>query len=65
MTGSELVALRARFGWSQARAAQVLGCSARSISNWESGRHEVPDSIALAASAVAMGLPPYGAKRPR
>jgi DNA-binding XRE family transcriptional regulator len=60
MTSSELAELRKRFGWSQAEAAQKLGCSTRSIVNWEKGVSPIPDSIALAASAVCMNLPPYG-----
>ena len=60
MTAKELVELRARMHWSQTEAAQKLGCSPRSIANWESGSTEIPESIALAASAVMMNLPPYG-----
>lgn len=60
MTSSELIALRLRLHWSQSEAARQLGCSVRSISNWESGTTEIPRSIALAVSAVLMNLPPYG-----
>lgn len=60
MTASELVKLRERLNWSQAEAARQLGCSARSIVNWESGTNPIPKSIALAAAAVLMNLPPYG-----
>lgn len=60
MNADELVELRKRFGWSQEVAASQLGCSKRSITNWEKGIHPIPDSIALAASAVCMNLPKYG-----
>lgn len=60
MTAAELLELRKRFGWSQAEAAKRLGCSHRSIANWENEINLIPDSIALAASAVCMNLPKYG-----
>jgi transcriptional regulator with XRE-family HTH domain len=63
MTAAELIKLRERFGWSQAEAARQLGCSLSSIHNWEKGVNKIPDSIALAAAAVAMNLPPYGLKQ--
>ena len=62
MTASDLIKLRARLKWSQAEAARKLGCSARSIVNWESGVSKIPKNIALAAAAVVMNLPPYGKK---
>jgi transcriptional regulator with XRE-family HTH domain len=60
MNAEELLELRRRFNWSQEEAAARLGCSKRSIANWEKGTHKIPDSIALAASAVCMNLPKYG-----
>ena len=60
MTAAELIKLRQRLGWSQAEAARQLGCSARSIVNWEQAGSKIPKSIALAAAAVVMGMPPYG-----
>lgn len=62
MTAAELANLRSRFGWSQAEAAVKLGCSVRSIINWEQGVSKIPKSIALAAAAVVMDIPPYGSK---
>ena len=64
MTPEELIEFRYRLHWSQAEAAKHLGCSAKSISNWEKGANAIPKSIALAASGVAMNLPPYGLKQP-
>ena len=60
MTAAELIKLRQRFNWSQAEAAGKLGCSIRSIVNWEKGVNKIPPSIALAAAAVVMDIPPYG-----
>lgn len=60
MTANELLQLRKRLDWSQAECAKHLGCSLRSVVNWEQGKNKIPDSIALAASAVAMNLPKYG-----
>ena len=60
MTASELIAIRERLRLSQSEAARQLGCSTRSIANWEKGVTPIPKSIALAASAVLMNLPPYG-----
>ncbi len=60
MTAAELLKLRRRLNWSQAEAARQLGCSTRSILNWEKGTNPIPKNIALAASAVLMNLPPYG-----
>jgi transcriptional regulator with XRE-family HTH domain len=60
MTSEDLIDFRKRFGWSQAEAARKLGCSPRSIFNWEQGQNQIPKYIALAAAAVAMNIPPYG-----
>lgn len=60
MTAAELRKLRERLNWSQAEAARNLGCSVRSITNWEKGVNRIPKSVALAAAAVMMNLPPYG-----
>jgi transcriptional regulator with XRE-family HTH domain len=60
MNAEELIELRKRFNWSQQEAASKLGCSRRSIANWENGTHKIPDSIALAASAVCLNIPKYG-----
>lgn len=64
MTGEDLIKLRQRMRWSQRDAANMLGCSTRSIANWESEKNVIPRSIALAASAVLMSLPPYSSKGP-
>lgn len=63
MTAAQFREWRARMSFSQAEAAARLGCSKRSVQNWESGTNDVPTYIALAISAVNMNLPAYGAKR--
>lgn len=60
MTSLELIQFRRRFHLTQNEASKALGCSPRAISNWEIGTTSIPDSIALAASAYAFGLPPMG-----
>lgn len=62
VTAQQLQKLRERMNWSQAEAAEHLGCSKRSIANWERGTTKIPRNIALAASAVLLNLPPYGSK---
>ena len=62
MTAADLIELRNRMQWTQAEAAAALGCSLRSIANWESGATTIPDSIALAASAALANLPKYGSE---
>lgn len=54
MTGAELRDWRRRLGWTQAQAGQALGLkptgdgsSCDAIRHYESGRREVPDTVAL------------------
>ena len=65
MTSLELIQFRKRFKLNQQQTAKALGCSPKAIFNWERGITKIPHSISLAASAVAMGLPPYGEKNER
>lgn len=62
MNASQLRKWRAQLGLSQDEAARRLGCSRRSLQNWESGKNSIPGYIAMAVSAVSMNLPPYGEK---
>jgi len=62
MTAAQLREWRKRMSFTQAEAANHLGCSKRSIQNWEAGASDVPRYIALAMSAVIMNLPAYGKK---
>ena len=59
MTALDLINFRRRFRFTQAECARAIGCSPRSISAWELGQNTIPDSIALACSAVCFGLPAY------
>jgi len=60
MNASDLILLRKQSGWTQTEAAKRLGCSIRSIQNWESGIYKIPRSIALAAAAAVNETQPYG-----
>jgi len=62
MTPKELIDWRTRHGLSQAKAAEMLGCSRRGIQLWEKGDGTIPQTIALAIAAVQFNLPPYGRK---
>ncbi len=56
MTAETLLQWRKARGLSQTEMASALGCSRRSIVNWEAGAHEVPKYIALACAALAKKL---------
>jgi predicted transcriptional regulator len=68
MTPGQFKDWRKRFFKSQRAAAEALGISASSVILYEAGKRrdatetpvEVPKVVALACSAVAMNLPPYG-----
>ncbi len=62
MNALDLIQFRSRFKLNQQQAAKALGCSPKAIFNWERGITQIPKSIALAASAYAFGLPPYGSQ---
>lgn len=47
-------------GISLYEAARRLGCSRESLRLWLAGKRRVPRYIALACSALAFGLPPWG-----
>jgi len=63
MTTNDLATFRKRFHFNQRQCAEALGCSPRAIYNYENGLAPIPKYLALAASAVAMGLPEYGDKQ--
>jgi len=67
MNNEQFKAWRKKMNFTQQQAADVLGLYARTISNYERGaRYEdgsavkIPKSIALACSALAAGLEPWG-----
>lgn len=56
MTSEELKSWRKRLGFtSQERAAEAIGCSLRSVCNYENGT-PIPKYIALACAAVEKGI---------
>ena len=62
MNADDLIMLRKQYDWNQTEAAKNLGCSIRSIQNWESGITKIPKSIALAAASAVNKTEPYGSK---
>ncbi len=60
MTGADLAAWRARLKLNKSEAAATLGLSLLSYRRYERGKHPIPLYVALACSAVAHNLPPYG-----
>lgn len=60
MTGRDLKEWRERMKMTQADAAEAIGCSRRSIQQWEKDPDkDVPKWLAMAVGAVSYGLPPY------
>jgi hypothetical protein len=49
---------------SDREAAKQLGCSRTSLRKWLAGKGPIPYYIALACSALAWGLPPWGTIAP-
>ena len=66
MTPEALKAWSKRLGLTQQAAANALGVSLRMYAYYEKGHREdgrtveIPRTVALAAAAVAFGLPPIG-----
>ena len=68
MTPGQFKDWRKRFFKSQRAAAEALGISASSVILYEAGKRrddnetpvEIPKVVALACSAIAFNLPPYG-----
>lgn len=67
MTADELKAWRERLHLTQREAAKALGISLSNYQLYERGQRfdmkrkvVIPKSIALACSAIAHGIPPYG-----
>lgn len=58
MNQEELKSARESFGLSQGEFAQELGKSIRTYGEWERGKYEVPDSVALLVRYILRyGLP--------
>jgi transcriptional regulator with XRE-family HTH domain len=47
---------RARFGYSQRQAADILGCSRGAWAGWETGKQPIPKYISLAIAALSLGI---------
>lgn len=56
VTGEMLTIWRERMGFSQRDACDALGCARGAWQNWEAGRRPVPRYIALACTALSVGM---------
>lgn len=63
MTPEQIKAWQAHLKLSNTAAAGALNVNVRTYADWRSGRTRTPGCLALACSAVAMGLPPYGERK--
>jgi DNA-binding XRE family transcriptional regulator len=61
MTQSEFMEWRLWMGWTQAKAAEHLGISTRSVQLYEKGKQAVPKAIALACMTLMTGVREYRA----
>ncbi len=60
MTPAQILVLwRERMGYTRQEAAAEIGCSIRSMVNWETGQLQPPRYIGLAMAALALGMKPY------
>jgi transcriptional regulator with XRE-family HTH domain len=59
MTKERFLAWRKWMGWSQARAAEHLGISKRTVQLYESGEQQVPKAVELACEALTRGVREY------
>lgn len=59
MTPSTLTAWMTRLGYNKSEAASALGIARTTLDRYLDGRQAIPRTIALAASALAMGLPEH------
>lgn len=63
MTPAQFTEWRGRFGLSKSAAAEALGISRNMPQRYETGAAVIPLYVALACSAYAMNLKPYGASQ--
>jgi hypothetical protein len=64
MTGAEFTALHQRLGISRAELCRQIGIAPNSGTAYALERQPIPTTVALACSAIAMGLKPYGSAPP-
>ena len=60
MTPKDFTDWRSRLNLSKTAAAEALGISKNMPQRYENGTTDVPRHIALACSAIALNIPPYG-----
>lgn len=60
LSPAQLKAWRAALGFTQQRAAEALGMTRRGYQHLEAGSHRIDRRTALACTALARGLTPYG-----
>lgn len=63
MTPQQFTEWRERLSLRKGGAASVLGVSKNMPRKYEAGEAPIPLYVALACSALAMGLAPYGSTR--
>ena len=63
MTANDLAAWRRLLKLTKNAAAAELGLNIRTFRKYENGETTIPRYVALACSAVAHNLPPYGGLR--
>jgi len=61
MTAEEFIAMQERLGISRAELCRRLGLAPNTGTAYASGRTAIPITVALACSAIAANLKPYGA----
>lgn len=62
MTAADFIDLQNRLGISRAELCQQLGIAPNTGTAYALGRHPIPRTVALACSALALGIRPYGAE---
>lgn len=55
MTPAEMQEWRARLGITQARAAEMIGVSARAVKYWEAGQRSIPATVERLCAALEAG----------
>jgi plasmid maintenance system antidote protein VapI len=60
MTPQSLQAWMDRIGLNRTGAASALGISRNTLQAYLEGKYPIPKTVALACSALAMGIPEHG-----
>lgn len=56
MTPADMCLWRKNFGLSQVKAAEVLGLSKRTLAYYESGAHQIPETVRLACKGAELEI---------